>query len=260
MVINIANQPNKDDDFLIDYHAERWCVAITQKIPVYCISKNIIRDFEQTEVVENEPFLPPDWVPRISNFILVFPNSVVRTPAGDDILYVFVSSFVGDPKDSTMFKKGLCLSQMTGHGVIFNTAFGVGDNGEILNREKLMVGSQDISKDETEFLKSFRALIIQTLLCLEYAPQYLEEPAVPKPSPHAPSKTAKKVSWAPRIIGANYVRRLTPISNTAPVQSLGDRQSPRMHHRKAYWRSQACGIKYQDRIPRWIMPTIVNKT
>ena len=31
LVINIANQPNKDDDFLIDYHAERWCVAITQK-------------------------------------------------------------------------------------------------------------------------------------------------------------------------------------------------------------------------------------
>ena len=258
LTITIAAR-NNDQDFALDYHAERWCRAIADKIPVYCISKNIIRDFEETEVPENEPFLPKDWVPRVSNFMIVFPSSVIKTATNEEILYAFVSSFVGDPKDSTMFKKGLCLSAMARSGIIFSTTFGIGDDGEILNREKLVPGSYPLSKEETQFLKGFRALVIQMLLCLEYAPQYIEEPAIPEVIKNQPRKNPEKIWWTPRMVGANYDRRIASTNNSQNSPSFGDRQSPRMHHRNAHWRSQACGVKYQDRIPRWIMPTIVNK-
>lgn len=238
-------------------HSVNWQSLILESIPVYCICKNIIKDFELTEIRESEPFFPPNWEPKVPNFMLVLPDSVIKTPDNTNVLYAFVTYFDDIPKDPTWFPKRLMVSLINQKGNIYNSAFGIGEHGEILNRERLLEGSESLSDEEQAFLKNFRALVIQALLCLEYAPEYIDTPTEKKLSTLQKKKIPLNQDWQPRFIGRNYERRLAPTSGV-PKQK-GEHRSPRRHHRRAFWRSQACGPQHKDRVARWILPTVVNR-
>lgn len=242
-----------------NFHAMSWKYLVLDNHPVYCISKSIIRDFEMTEIRESEPFLPKDWVPRLANFMLIFPDSVVQDPEGQSILYTFVSTCPPHNTDPTLISKCGVISAMSSDGLIYSTNFKIGANGEILNNEELQPGSMEVTDEDKVFLKKLRAIVIQSLLCLEYAPQYVEDaaPAVSSQSKNKTTKNGPEV-WSPRTIGLNYQRRLGSISTSTTSETTSDRKSPRTHQRMAHWRSQACGKGSRDRVARWIMPTVVN--
>lgn len=245
------------NDFALLLHSEHWETLLKEKIPVYCLGKNIIRDFELTEVKEREPFLPKDWEPRLKDLMVLFPDSVIQTPDKDSVLYAFIKPFNHPLRNIASFKKGVHISAMTRTGTIYNTIFGIGDNGEILNTEILLRGSHEITSHEHGFLKDFRSIIIQVLLCLEYVPQYVEEfPQVLARNPRGKTR-GKLSSWNPRMIGKDYERRLVPLAPTP--KPTGSHRSPRPHNRRAFWRSQVCGKEGKDRVSRWILPTVVNK-
>ena len=250
-----SHSATETNDYSLHSHAESWRELVHEKTPLYCISKDIIRDFQQTDITEGEPFFPKDWIPKILRFVAVFPDSVIKDCENNGIVMAFVEAFSRVPKDLAMFSKGVMITAINQKGIIYSTAFGIGDAGELLINPNLMAGSCSMTPEEGLFLQDFRSIIIQSILCLEFVPQYVEEPPAPRASSNP---KAKAQHWNPRMLGRTYVRRIKPPAPQAEAPR-GTNRSPRTHQRAAFWRSQACGKNFQDRVQRWILSTTVPK-
>jgi hypothetical protein len=71
-------------------HDQLWAYWFTDRAPLYCISNELLRAFEQTDTDGLGRLVPADWVPPLPLFLLALPNSSVQAPDGANISYLLV--------------------------------------------------------------------------------------------------------------------------------------------------------------------------
>lgn len=228
---------------------EYWASA---QLPLYCISNNLLRDFEQTDVDGLEKLIPDDWEPPLPGFILALPENSVRSPAGNPVPYLMVllhhPSFnipmrTAYPRQvSTLFIDWSCTTWITGIGI---------KSGERkLCYEEAFTDEPEISR----WLASIQAIALQSVFSLEHLQDLVSGDSPSQSQPHRKAKakpTAQPQERSPRWLGKDYQRSGTSRSNSG-------HSAPATHWRRGHWRQQPHGEGRRSRRLVWVRPTLVN--
>lgn len=241
-------------------HNHRTALWFVQNAPLYCISKELLRAFQLTDVLV--PDFLRDLEPPLPTIMLLFPENAVLTAEGNPVDWAMIHfSDLQYPERSTAegygFKVPHLRHKLVRHlqwstadsvGTVWMSGMGVDQNGEILIEENEIISDPTTAADH-EFLRQMRSLTVQCLLALRYRSDLISETEAParKKSPHR-AGTASPIMH-PRWLGKDYVR--------PNYRGRGTHASPDSHWRRGHLRLQPVGPGRTGRRPIWIEPTYV---
>ena len=84
---NVTVQLSRDQASTLNmYRTVLWFV---QDAPLYCISKEMLREFQETDILEQD-YLLADLEIAVPTFMLVLPENAIHTPEGANVPYFLV--------------------------------------------------------------------------------------------------------------------------------------------------------------------------
>lgn len=220
------------------HHKEIWGHWATSQLPLYCVSKEMVRGFEATSMVGVQKIVcADDWRPALDGLLVVFPNDVYR-PDGGAFIKAIAIKLEGFADDG---RRRFCWSAVDSESVA---------NGAIAVFQPQMEAELRLSGQTRNDLLSVMAM--NCCLSISYAPELITL----EPEPVAPHSLHRRrdrpIELQPRWIGKDYVRRPPSIAQG------GHHRSPDPHWRGAHDRSQPCGPGSRDRKKIRIGPTFIN--
>lgn len=221
--------PHKNVNALI------WQDFLAFNGPLYCISKELLRQFQQTETDSLNSIIPEDWTLPYPALMIALPRNVVELPNKTTLQYILVR-----------WQEDVL-------------AFGAYDSeanswGKVIAIKKQFDRPYQLSGIELETQNAIESIALQALMALSYIPELITDETPPKPRKPG-QKTKGEKFRSPRWIGKDFTRTKRLTANTAP----GHHSSPITHWRRGHWRLQACGEGRLKRVPTWIKPILVNK-
>jgi hypothetical protein len=245
---------SKVSDQATALHCYLWQIWYQNRFPVYCISNELLRQFQQTDTENLTRLIPPDWTPPVAMFLLALPNNAILSPAGHGCPYILVALHHPDlpPIVKAEHERQITISFADNGEVVWLQGSGLGPDGDILSSHNQLGGSQTDQR-EHEWLTSVFSLALQSVLALSYLPELVDDEP-PKTgtktlgSSHRPSQER---GLQPRWLGRSFERQPSP--------SHGSHSSPKTHWRKGHWRKQPSGEGRKSQHIVWIRPTLVNE-
>lgn len=244
----------------------RTALWFVQDAPLYCLSNQLLRSFDESDVHES-PYLFADLRPPLPTFMVLFPQNSIRTPEGTPVDYCIVH--LADREhpersrgDGYGFKvpylehehdRNLHWSAIDQKETCWFSGMGLEADGTIRSSDE-QVGGCAISPAEADFLRRMRSLILQCLLTLTYRPDLLDDsPAEAQPASRKGQSSRERSQASvmhPRWLGKEYKR---PAST-----GKGNHASPKEHWRRGHWRRVVVGAReLNQRKWAWIEPTFV---
>ena len=256
-IITISAQPPMPNtiDQATYCHNGLWEAWFHQNAPIYCISTELLRQFQDTDAINLPGLVPDSWVPPMSVFCLALPNSSVMSPCGAECPYLLVSMAHPELPSSvpSEHERQISVSLCDRDGTIWMSGVGFHDGG--FTKNKCELGTSATGDDEKLWLQSMVSLALQCAMALTYMPELLAgEPRQTvhkhKTQIHKQQDTAQPLF--PRWIGKDFKRTYTQTSNH------GSHGSPRTHLRRGHWRHQLVGAGRRDAKLIWVKPAMVN--
>lgn len=247
----------------------RLSLWFVQDAPIYCLSKDLLRAFEETDVL-NSPELLADLHPPLPTALLLFPQNAVQTPDGTPLDFCVIHlSDKAHPERSQgkafgievpylphEYERNLHWSGVDQEEVCWFAGAGLELDGSVVTTNE-QAGSEVVNDAEHQFLNRMRSLVLQCLLTITYRPDLLEDAAIPQQGfgkPRQGKGTGKQVEVrSPRWLGKDYKRPAQ-----APGPAAGTHASPREHWRRGHWRRVVEGPReLGQRRWVWIEPTFI---
>lgn len=250
IVFYSENADAKIEDVGAYMYAAFWEKWVNQQLPIYCLSADLMADFEKTDIQGIEKILQQDWKEPFSMIPIVLPQGALTSPMGYPILTinVLVIEDAGDAEKMTMV-----LASDSNDNVI-STAFGIMADGSV------MPPAACEDKEVDAFSHRIAAIGILSLLALVFLPELVDNSEEIDLTEVAGSKKLgfgkgkedeDKDKWrSPRWIGKTYKRQ----KRDSTIRPQGTHASPEAHWRKGHLRIQPYGIGLQDRRTIWIKP------
>ena len=235
-------------------HTYMWQVWVENRYPLYCLSNELLRQFEQTEADNLASLIPDDWVPPFPLFLVCLPNNAVLSPAGAWCPYILVLIHHPDLEKmiSGEHEKQISIGISDNAEVVWVSGSGYMD-GKIIESNNQLGGSKT-DQAEHDWLKKVFAIALQSLLTISYMPELIEETPQSEPSSvlSKGNRSPAPKKLYPRWIGRSFERKGGKRSRT------GTHASPATHWRKGHWRQQVCGEGRQQRRLIRIKPMLIN--
>lgn len=164
------NSGQEANDRSVILSSEMWLRWLETQSPLYCISKELLREFENTDTRDLPRIIPHGWIPPLPYLLLIPPCSTVRTPGGADVPYLMLGC--SHPS---------LLNCMTSeHKVQISVAFADWNEelwitgtglypGQLVNDGKS--SGKPTTQDELGWLGKITSLALQSLLALTYEPE-----------------------------------------------------------------------------------------
>ncbi|NJR41011.1 MAG: hypothetical protein HC781_21930 [Leptolyngbyaceae cyanobacterium CSU_1_4] len=258
----VDGEPKKDLhlDPAANTHRLAWKWWVEDNLPTYCLSNELLRDFELTDIDGLAKLLDDSWIAPLPGMLLLLPNSSICTADGQPVPYVLV--MVSDGKNKTPFQtehsRQISLFFSDQSEATWVTGFGLG-TGKILFRPNNKLGTEAIALEDEIFLANMRSIVLQTVLALSYLPELIDADE-PDATPNAPIGFGKKEHDRPsyrfpRWVGKNYQRQK---SNIPSGKSRGTHVSPETHWRRGHWRLQSHGVGMKERKLIRIKPMLIS--
>jgi hypothetical protein len=220
------------------HHREIWRSWIDDHAPIYCISKELIRQFELTSLDGIEGLLGDGWIPPLPRFLLALPNHVYRPGLQDSPIQLIAMDFADAP---SVIRWSAIDTECTAWG-----AYGAIEQSSELTQNSINfsgVGRVD----------QISGLVLQSALAMAFVPDLIEAEEPAKSRKMGQNAKQKDRFLTPRWIGKDFVR---PKAVNKPQG--GHHASPQTHWRRGHWRNQAIGEGRQKRSLVWIRPTLIN--
>jgi len=248
------------------FNSYRTALWFVQDAPIYCLSTQLLRAFEETDVLDNQAVLA-DLEPPLPTFLLLFPQNAIQTPEGAPLDYAVVhisdrahpewsrgsSHDIHVPYIPHEHNINLHWAGVDAKETVWFSGMGLEPDGTVKFSEE-QLGADDLNQADRKFLARMRSLTIQCLLTLSYRPDLLD--AAPAPLTTARSQSQNKRSSSPirkpRWLGKDYRPQVQSVGT-----SNGSHDSPREHWRKAHWRRVAVGEGRIGRRWHWFEPMFV---
>lgn len=253
--------------------ASKICLAIlkfwlSKNAPLYCISNELLRAFQETSVLDKSRLLAGLPV-NIPVLILLLPDNAIITPEGSALdylaIYVREHSKLSPSERATFdskkynfeFDKVLFIGTCDKSQNMWCSNVGLAEDGRVFIDGRNQLGTHQLSEADNVFVNELRSLAIQVLLAIAYTPDLLSDDSLDSTQKTKHKRHQAKGEPAvrhPRWLGKNYKRPTTYRART----TTGTHSSPRTHWRSGHARWQACGKGRQERKFVWIEPIQVN--
>jgi hypothetical protein len=230
--------------------------------PIYCLDRELLRQFQLTDAAGLGKIVPPDWQPPVPVLLLALPKGGIKTPDEAEVSYLLIGCDTPDQPFSLIRYPGPQVRRLV-------TAFSDSKSNVWTNTSRLTSDGQldlsgavlgyEITPLEQAWQDSLQAIALQSLMAIAYIPDLLTEGAPPGFLPRGKRGTPQKTKGAkylyPRWIGKDF----KPSQQRAPQsQGQGHHASPATHWRRGHWRNQPHGPGRQMLRPTWIQPTLIN--
>ena len=257
---------DQSQDLASRLNASRTALWFVQDAPMYCLNKELLRAFEQSDVEQNSGLLA-DLRPPLPTFILLFPQNSIKTPEFGvlDFCVVHLSDVehpeysIGEafgievPYLKHEHDRNLHWSGVDTKEVVWFSGCGLKDDGRVIHSRRDL-GEEKTTDQDHDFLSKIRSVILQCILTLTYAPELLEkEPVKVGTTRKYGMRLDHEPTWRyPRWLGKEY--------STHSSSNGGTHASPRSHWRAGHWRRVVVGSReLQERKWVWIQPVLVNR-
>lgn len=268
MIALIAPEFNNTKfDLAQRFTSHRHALWLVQDAPIYCLDKNLLQLFTQTDVGD-ENLIFKDLIAHlpIHSLMLLLPEREVRSPDGGYVDYLNIHcSNVKHPEWSTGEKYGLKVPYLyhehevnihfgcvDTRGTVWFSGWGIDEGGKLEQRDG------DLGRDRTHeadkvFLREVRSLVMQSLMFLSFERREIDSVSCRETGSvrgFTSSKEPKEKCLYPRWL------RLEENSKTR-VNKGGSHASPSPHWRRGHWRRSAVGEGRLERKWNWIQPVLV---
>jgi hypothetical protein len=233
-------------------HSGLWRVWIASQAPIYCLSNELLRRFQQTDTADLPKLVPGNWRSPLPIYCLALPNNAIQSPQGHQVPYLMVCLHHPGVAQSlpSEHPHQISIAACDSNGTVWVSGRGLGEGVILPSNNQLGKNEADLA--EMAWLQELSAIALQSTLALTYLPELIDD-SLPEHTQRSkatsPSKSDKYLY--PRWIGKNFKRPVSP-------PSTGHHSSPATHWRRGHWRQQACGQGYEQRKLVWIRPAIVN--
>jgi hypothetical protein len=237
-------------------HCRLWQQWVRQRSPLYCISTDLLRQFELTDTDNLPGLVPSDWVPPLNLFLLCFPNNAVVSPIGQPIHYMLVALMHPEIPGVIGSEHPRQISiALTDYGeCVWVSGSGLGEGKLLHERNKL--GSHPTDKREEAWLEQMISIGLQCSMAISYLPELIDSSESSSESPQRPG--GRQPSNRPRILTPRWIGR--DFRRSPSTNLTGTHASPTTHWRRGHWRQQPYGEGRSERRLAWIKPTLVGSS
>ncbi len=249
--INIGGTAHKTDQGCA-LHSHLWRSWYQNRYPLYCLSNELLRQFQQTDTKNLAKLVPADWRPPVPLLLLLLPNNAIVSPKGHYCPYILVAFNHPEikPVIATEYPRQISIATSDNSEVVWVRGSGLGEHGEIITSRNDL-GSSAIQIQESAWLEELFGIALQSSLALTYLSELVEAPPPVANQPRQGSKSIRTPILHPRWIGRYFERR-------AAQSSSGSDHQRTTHWRRGHWRQQPCGEGRQQHRLLWIRPTLIN--
>lgn len=245
-------------------HHQRAILWYCQNAPVYCLSKELLRSFHDTDILDQAELLS-SLQPPLPTLLLLFPQNAITTPEGDALDWSILhwsdrahperSQGSADGYRASAIPHGehpsnLHWSAVDNGGTLWYAGTTLTEDGRVIFSHDAQVGQNLMDAQEQSFLDQMRSLALQVFLALTYRDDLI---SISRPADRAKGfaqlRKQENAPLFPRWLGKEYVRPKASYSS--------GKGSPRSHWRRGHWRQQAIGAGRKQRKVIWIEPTFI---
>ena len=276
-------------------HSYRIALWFAQNAPVYCLTRELIEAFDQTDVL-HKPGIMCGWQPSLPTFLLAIPKGAINTPDGAYIDYLTVScSDFNHPEWNSGKWRNFTIEPFNQKYPLYfqfctvdsketvwtsGTAIDEGGNTLIYD-ENSNIGRNTLTPEDRLFLKRLRNLVLNIILTLEFLPTLVSDiekkDLLTTKGFGVSLNKFKALDRLPRWLGKNfsitksdslYKNKETEQTELIEQQQIEIEQnkinrthsSPIAHWRKGHWRvlESGGGKRWKNAQRIWIKPIYVN--
>ena len=263
----IGHRPQ--EDIATEIAALRMTQWFIQDAPVYCLSIDLLRAFENADL-SNVLELFRGFEASLPTFLVALPDNAVRTAEGSALSFLCVHVSERDrPELSIAEGYGLKvpyvehdgpmhvhLSSMDSIGVTLISGLTVDEKGQLYDSGRIL-NPQDLSASDISDANRMKKIALQCLLALVYSPELLDESgdssSVAKTAGR-PQRQKKSSVRSPRWLRPQFSRSVC-LSGQG-----GSHASPRPHWRSAHEKRVPIGPREKNERkvvkigPTWVNP------
>jgi len=199
-------------------HHQRVILWYCQNAPIYCLSKELLRGFEATDILEQAQLLR-DLRPPLPTLLLLLPQNSLLTPEGAALDWCLLHWSDRDhPERSQGSADGyqarpiphtepsnLHWSAVDAGGTLWYTGTTLTEDGRTIFFHDTQVGLDEADDQEQKFLDQMRSLALQVFLALTYREDLVSAPLAAGSGCSA-SQRRESAPLFPRWLGKEYVR------------------------------------------------------
>jgi hypothetical protein len=251
------------------YQTESW---FRGKFPLYLLSLNLCRAFDQSQVLDKPNCLLHLTIP-VEEFILLPPLGMIKTENSFFIDHIVVNAYKTDGiskrfKDSlggfinydeAGIKTMVAWSAVDNRGTVYSIARGLKSDGTFYEYNRQFIGSNSVlSKTDLVLVDRINNIVLQSILVQAYKPELIELETSRgfggNPTVSRKNKGQPPLAIYPRWLGKNY-----QIKTHRQNFSSGTGTPKRTHWRSGHWREQPYGSRENPLYKQiFIEPILIN--
>jgi hypothetical protein len=170
-------------------HSYRIALWFAQNAPMYCLTRELIKAFDQTDAL-HKPGILRGWQPSLPTFLLAIPKGAISTPDGADLDYLTVScSDFNHPEWNSAKWRNITIEPFNQKYPLYfqfcavdsketmwtsGTAIDEGGNTLIYD-ENSNIGRNTLTTPDRVFIQRLRNLVINVILTSEFLPSMVSE-------------------------------------------------------------------------------------
>ena len=276
-------------------HSYRIALWFAQNAPVYCLTRELIEAFDQTDVL-HKPGIMCGWQPSLPTFLLAIPKGAITTPDGAYVDYLTVScSDFNHPEWNSAKWRNFTIEPFNlkyplyfqfctvdSKETVWTSGTAIDEGGNtLIYDENSNIGRNTLTPEDRLFIQRLRNLVINVILTLEFLPTLVsdiekKDLVTTKWFGESLNKF-KALDRLPRWLGKNfsitksdslYKNKETEQTELIEQQQIEIEQnkinrthlSPIAHWRKGHWRvlESGGGKRWKNAQRIWIKPIYVN--
>ena len=253
-------------------HSYRTALWFAQDAPIYCLTKELIEAFDNTDAL-HKPGILAGWKPSLPTFLLAIPKGLIHTPDDGEIDYLVVSCNDSEYPEWNQakwkhiqiepfkleHKLHFQICTVDSKETVWMSGTAIAPDNSLIYQENSNLGKSLMTSDDRQFIGRIRNLVINTLLALEFSPSLLSNVTEIETRAKAGGFAIKSPSSNtryPRWLGKNYQTRSEP----STLLNLSTHSSPRSHWRRGHWRvlESGEGKPWKQSKRLWIEPVFIN--
>lgn len=242
--LSLSDIDDPKADHACRLHGALWSFFLKNNLPVYCLSNELLRSFQETDSDRLPRLIPEDWLPPFPVYLLLLPQNSLQSPIGNNVAYMMVT--LHDDRDPhslpSEYPRQIAITFFDNGGNAWVSGLGL-DKGKFISSDRDL-GRSDLKEGDLPWLREMIFIALQASITISYMPELVESDeqtvAVEQLSRFKPSsvKSSKLRLLNPRWIGKNFKRRSSP-----PIGGGGGGGTKSPHWRRWHWRTQHHGPK-----------------
>jgi len=275
------------------FHSYRIALWFAQNAPMYCLTRELIEAFDQTDAL-HKPGILCGWQPSLPTFLLAIPKGAICTPDGAYLDYLTVScSDFNHPEWNSAKWRNITIEPFNlkyplyfqfcavdTKETVWTSGTAIEGGNTLIYDENSNIGRNTLTALDRVFIQRLRNLVINVILTLEFLPSMVSEVgkkdlAVSSKGFGEPLRKFKVIDRFPRWLGKGFsisksdyqlneknldVEETEEQTETENAEIKRTHSSPIAHWRRGHWRvlDSGEGKRWKNGKRIWIRPIYVN--